>query len=262
MTKKAEQDMDRTDKGAPEPAGGVAADIAALTGRVRGPVFVPDDDGYDAERAGFQTARQHRPDVIVGATGSADVGAAVEFAGAHGLPVAVQGTGHALLSVAAEGGVLITTRRMTGVHVDAKARTAWLEAGVRWEQVIHKAAPYGLAPLSGSAPHVGAVGHRDAQYILIVLSPLDGFDIGTVGPVHQRLIEALAPWTTGRCLNYMYGEKATTDQVRTAYDPDDYRRLTELKAVYDPANIFRLNHNIPPATEGRTTTEQKETSDG
>jgi FAD/FMN-containing dehydrogenase len=71
---------------------------------------------------------------------------------AHG----VQGTGHALLSVAAEGGVLITTRRMRGVRVDAEARTAWVEAGVRWEQVIHEAAPYGLAPLSGSAPHVGA----------------------------------------------------------------------------------------------------------
>ena len=45
----------------------------------------------------------------------------------------------------------------------------------------------------------------------------------------------------------MYGEKATTDRVCTAYDPDDYRRLAELKAVYDPTNIFRLNHNIPPA---------------
>jgi Berberine and berberine like len=94
-----------------------------------------------------------------------------------------------------------------------------------------------------------AVGHRDARYMLSVLSPLVRFDIGAVRPVHQRLIDALAPWTIGRCLNYMYGEKATTDRVRTAYDPDDYQRLAEIKAVYDPANIFRLNHNIPPATK-------------
>jgi hypothetical protein len=79
----------------------------------------------------------------------------------------------------------------------------------------------------------GEVGHRDAQYLLIVLSPLDGFDIGAVRPVHQCLIEALAPWTTGRCLNYMYSEKATTYQVRIAYDP---------------ANIFR--HNIPAGERG------------
>ena len=115
--------------------------------------------GYGAERAGFQTAQQHRPDVIVAATGAADVRAAVEFAAVRGLPVAVQGAGHALLSVAAEGGVLIATRRMSGVRMDVDARTAWLEAGVRWEQVIHEAAPYGLAPLSGSAPAVGAVSY-------------------------------------------------------------------------------------------------------
>lgn len=92
------------------------------------------------------------------------------------------------------------------------------------------------------------VGHRDAQYNLNVLTPLDGVDIGTVRTVYQRLFEALTPWTTGRFLNYMFGEKPTIEQVRSAYDADDYRRLTELKAVYDPTNMFRLNHNIPPAT--------------
>jgi FAD/FMN-containing dehydrogenase len=53
----------------------------------------------------------------------------------------------------------------------------------------------------------------------------------------------------GRCLNYMYGEVSTSQQVRTAYEPDAYRRLARLKAVYDPTNMFRLNHNIPPATK-------------
>lgn len=136
---------------------GFTVDVDALIGQVQGPVLLPGDDGYDAERVGFQTAVQHQPAVVVGATGAADVGAAVGFASAHGLPVAVQGTGHALLSVAATGGVLITTRRMTAVRVDADASTAWLEAGVRWDQVIDEAAPYGLAPLSGSAPTIGAI---------------------------------------------------------------------------------------------------------
>lgn len=118
----------------------------------------PGDDDYDTERRGFQTAWQHRPTVIVGATGADDVRAAVAFGAARGLPVAVQATGHGL-SAPADGGVLISTRRMTGVRVDAAGRTAWIEAGVRWSQVIEEVTPYGLAPLNGSAPGNGAVSY-------------------------------------------------------------------------------------------------------
>lgn len=49
-------------------------------------------------------------------------------------------------------------------------------------------------------------------------------------------------------LNFLYGLNATPEQVRRAYDPEAYERLTRLKAVYDPANLFRLNPNIPPVT--------------
>ncbi len=44
----------------------------------------------------------------------------------------------------------------------------------------------------------------------------------------------------------IYDDSPTADHVRAAYDPDDHWRLRELKAVYDPTNMFRLNHNIPP----------------
>jgi Berberine and berberine like len=40
---------------------------------------------------------------------------------------------------------------------------------------------------------------------------------------------------------------ATVEEVRSAYGDADYRRLAAGKAAYDPANLFRLNHNIPPA---------------
>ncbi|GAB2822506.1 FAD-binding oxidoreductase [Actinoallomurus bryophytorum] len=134
------------------------SDLETLAARVRGPVLRPGDDDYDGERRGFQTGWCHEPTVIVGATGADDVRAAVAFAAARDLPVAVQATGHGL-SVAADGGVLISTRRMTGVRVDAAGRTAWIEAGVRWRQVIDEVTPYGLAPLNGSAPDTGAVSY-------------------------------------------------------------------------------------------------------
>ena len=130
-----------------------------LADQVTGPVLAPRQEGYDDERAGWQTARQHRPDLLVGAAGPADVQAAVTYASGRGLPVAVQGTGHASAAVAGDGGVLITTARMSAVRVDADAGTAWVAAGTRWDQVIREAAPAGLAPLSGSAPHVGAVSY-------------------------------------------------------------------------------------------------------
>jgi len=126
--------------------------------RFDGPVLVPGDAAYDTERSGFQTGYRHRPDVIVGATGADDVCAAVRYATGHGLPLAVQATGHGL-SLPLRGGVLLSTSRMTGVRVDASARTARIEAGVRWGQVVEEAARYGLAPLSGSGPGVGAVSY-------------------------------------------------------------------------------------------------------
>jgi FAD/FMN-containing dehydrogenase len=460
--------------------GGLDAEVAALAGRVRGPLLRPGDDGYDQERAGFQRALEHRPAVIVGAAAAEDVRLAVGFAAARGLPVAVQATGHGLVNPC-EGGVLLSTGRMASVRVDAAARTAWFEAGATSEQVVGAAAPHGLAPPSGSAPHVGAVsytlgggmgllarrygwaadhvraidvvtpdgrqrhvtassdpdlfwalrggrdnfgvataveidllpvarlyggglyfaaehaadalrtwrewtatapeemtssvglvpypdvpvlpeplrgrwvahlrvaylgdpadgerlvaplravgprlidrlgelpytesgsihndpafpdsydgtnvllsgldaslpatvlelvgpdapvpcvvelrhlggalarppavpsavGHRDAQAIARVLTPLSGADLDTVQRVHGRFFDALRPWTLGRSLNFIYGHNATVEQVREAYDPDDYRRLRELKAVYDPGNLFRCNHNIPPATPQR-----------
>ena len=36
------------------------------------------------------------------------------------------------------------------------------------------------------------------------------------------------------------------ERVRDAYPPAIWERLTAIKAVYDPTNLFRLNQNIPP----------------
>jgi FAD/FMN-containing dehydrogenase len=127
-------------------------------GDFTGPVFRQGEDGYDAERAGFNLAVDHHPELIVGATGPDDVVAAVNHASARGLAVAVLTTGHGP-SVSADGQVLINTRRMNDVQVDPAARTARVGGGVRWEQVLPQTGPHGLAPLNGSSPNVGVVGY-------------------------------------------------------------------------------------------------------
>jgi FAD/FMN-containing dehydrogenase len=42
------------------------------------------------------------------------------------------------------------------------------------------------------------------------------------------------------------GGGAEPSRAATAYAGVDYARLQAVKAEYDPANLFRLNHNIPP----------------
>ncbi|MBW0117851.1 FAD-binding oxidoreductase [Pseudonocardia abyssalis] len=129
-----------------------------LVPQVSGPVLDGADPRVAVEVAAFNTTHTARPAVVVGATGTADVVAAVRWATANGLRVAVQSTGHGLVSDLA-GTVLVTTHRMSAVAVDPAARTARVGAGVRWAQVIEAAAPFGLAPLSGSASGVGVVGY-------------------------------------------------------------------------------------------------------
>jgi UDP-N-acetylenolpyruvoylglucosamine reductase len=124
----------------------------------RGPVIRPGDEGFDGETRGYNQLITHRPALVVGVTGPADVMAAVRFAAERRMPVAVQATGHGP-SVAADGAVFINTKRMTGVRVDPIANTVRVEAGVRSGQVVHEAAAHGLAPLNGSAPEVGAVSY-------------------------------------------------------------------------------------------------------
>ncbi|MFD3687576.1 FAD-binding oxidoreductase [Nocardiopsis sp. NPDC058631] len=136
----------------------LAAAAADLGRRVRGPVSLPGQRDHDLERAGFNLAAEQRPALAVGAADPADVRAAVAFAADHSLPVSVRATGHGG-GRPVEGGLLITTRRMAHVSVDPHTRTASVGAGARWQQVIDRAARFGLAPLNGSSPLVGAVGY-------------------------------------------------------------------------------------------------------
>jgi hypothetical protein len=55
------------------------------------------------------------------------------------------------------------------------------------------------------------------------------------------LTDALAPWDAGnRYLNFVDrpGDPAP------GFDPDAYRRLREIKATYDPNDLFLGNHRI------------------
>jgi hypothetical protein len=133
------------------------ADIFSLRERVNGPVLTAGDEGYDSEVASWNRAIIHRPDVAVGATSTADVVAAIEFARDAGLAVSVQSTGHGAEQPITSG-VLVTTGRLNNLEIHPADRTAVVGAGVPWERVIHDAASYSLVPSAGSSGSVGAIG--------------------------------------------------------------------------------------------------------
>src|SRR3954468_17338694 len=128
--------------------------VADLRARICGVVFTRGDEGLDEEAACFNTAVVHDPDVVVGANSAEDVVAAVHFAGQHGVPVFVQATGHGAFAPITSG-ILICTRRMSGVGIDSVTRIATIDAGTRWGEVVSAAARYGLAPITGSSVSVG-----------------------------------------------------------------------------------------------------------
>lgn len=132
--------------------------VARLAAEVEGYVAVPGEPGYEVADQLFNASTRQRPAVVVGARSVADVQAAVRFAAARSLPVAVQATGHGVV-VPADGAVLISTRELRGVNVDQATRTAWLQAGVRSGELIAAAAEVGLAPINGASPLVGTVGY-------------------------------------------------------------------------------------------------------
>jgi FAD/FMN-containing dehydrogenase len=59
--------------------------------------------------------------------------------------------------------------------------------------------------------------------------------------------ETLRQGDSAAYVNFLGDEGAL--RIRAAYPGATWERLRAIKARYDPTNLFRLNHNIPPALE-------------
>jgi FAD/FMN-containing dehydrogenase len=118
----------------------------------------PGEDGYEERRLPWQRKFDPRPAAIIDAGGARDVRAALEIMRDNDLPLAVQSTGHGTVE-AADGALLLRTAGMRGVEVDGQRWTARANAGTPWSDVIAAAAPYGLAPVSGTSAGVGVTGY-------------------------------------------------------------------------------------------------------
>ena len=90
-------------------------------------------------------------------------------------------------------------------------------------------------------------GNRNAAYVLNVAASWEDPAQTTEQVAWARgCWSAMRPFSTGGVnVNFLTGEEGD-ERIRAAYGAANYERLVALKSKYDPQNIFRLNHNIPP----------------
>ncbi|WP_285704295.1 FAD-binding protein [Microtetraspora sp. NBRC 16547] len=123
---------------------------------VRGRVLVRGDEGFDVARAPWDPAVEQNVLAVVDAEDAADAAAVAAVARLAGVGVATQPYGHAPSRF--EGAILLRTGRMRGVRVDAELRSARVEAGATWGDVLSAAGEHGLTGLAGSTAVVSATG--------------------------------------------------------------------------------------------------------
>jgi hypothetical protein len=135
------------------------ATVQGFKSSVRGPLLRPGDAGYDAARRLYNGMIDRYPALIVRCAGVADVLAAVNFARAHDLLVAVRGGGHSVPGFSmCDGGLVVDLAAMRSVRVDPVRRTARAEGGTTWADFDHETQAFGLASTGGIASTTGIAG--------------------------------------------------------------------------------------------------------
>jgi FAD/FMN-containing dehydrogenase len=132
---------------------------AELRDRVRGETITPGDLEYDDARRVYNAMIDRRPHVVVRPLGADDVVAAVEFARANELPVAIRGGGHSVPGFGtADDAVVIDLSEMREVDVDPHGRIARAEGGVTWGVFNDATHEHGLATTGGIISTTGIGG--------------------------------------------------------------------------------------------------------
>jgi hypothetical protein len=135
------------------------AAVEQLAGSMRGEVLGPDSPGYDEARSVWNGMFDRRPAVIARCSGPADVMAAVDFARANAMEVAVRCGGHSANGYGTcDDGMVIDLSPMKGIRVDAESHTVRAEAGLTWGEFDRETQAFGLAVTGGRFSTTGIAG--------------------------------------------------------------------------------------------------------
>ena len=128
-------------------------------GRFSGTLIGPEDGEYGEARKVFNAMIDRRPALIARCTNPDDVAAAVGFARAHDLLLAVRGGSHNGAGLGTcDDGVVIDLSLLRDVEVDPEARTVRVGGGGTWGDVDRATNEHGLATPSGIISTTGVGG--------------------------------------------------------------------------------------------------------
>jgi FAD/FMN-containing dehydrogenase len=113
-----------------------------------------------------------------------------------------------------------------------------------WKSTTH------FYPISGAASRVGAGDTawpaRDGGWVQVIVGvDSDPANAELVTDWARSYSEAVQPYTTSGGYVNMIMEEGD-ERIRSIYGPN-YDRLAQIKAEYDPDNLFHVNQNIKPA---------------
>jgi FAD/FMN-containing dehydrogenase len=127
--------------------------------RLKGPVFIAGDTGYDESRTVWNAMIDRRPAIVVRCLGVADVIACIRFAREHNLLICVKGGGHNIAGLAtADGALMLDMSLMRGVWVDPHRKVAHAQSGCLLGDVDRETQVHGLATVLGFISLTGITG--------------------------------------------------------------------------------------------------------